>query len=34
MLTDDQVHDECGVFGIHAPGEDVANDIEPIAILR
>ena len=24
LLADDKPHEECGVFGIYAPGEDVA----------
>jgi len=24
LLDGDELHEECGVFGIHAPGEDVA----------
>ncbi len=24
-LTHDKMHEECGVFGVHAPGDDVAN---------
>ena len=24
MYQDDKLHEECGVFGIYAPGEDVA----------